>query len=55
MTQKCLYTYKGHTQKVTYLVKNKLKDTFLSTSDDSTIRIWKMKSFPESDGIYYIT
>lgn len=49
MSNKCLYTYKGHTKRVTHLVKNKSKDKFLSASDDSTIRIWKMKSFSESD------
>lgn len=38
------------------MVKNKSKDRFLSTSDDSTIRIWKIKSFPLSDGgINYIS
>lgn len=35
------------------MVKNKLKNYFLSTSDDSTIRIWNMNSFPESESIYY--
>jgi len=47
MSHRCLYTYYGHTKRVTHLIKNKLKDQFLSTSDDATIRIWKMKSFPE--------
>lgn len=54
MSNKCMYTYNGHTNRVTYLTKNKSKDQFLSTSDDTTIRIWKMKSFPESSsGIYF--
>ncbi|CAH1736793.1 unnamed protein product [Aphis gossypii] len=47
ISDRCLYTYNGHTKRVTHLVKNKLKNLFLSTSDDSTIRIWKMNSFPE--------
>ncbi|XP_060875475.1 apoptotic protease-activating factor 1-like [Metopolophium dirhodum] len=49
ISDKCLYTYNGHTKVVTHLVKNKLKNLFLSTSDDSTIRIWNMNSFPESE------
>lgn len=53
MSHKCVYTYHGHTDKVTYLVKNKLKTRFLSTSHDSTIRIWNLNSFSEFDGIYY--
>jgi len=51
MSQKCLYTYDGHTGKVIHLVKNKLKNRFLSTSYDSTIRIWNMHNFSEFDGI----
>jgi len=53
ISDKCLYIYNGHTKIVTHLVKNKLKNYFLSTSDDSTIRIWNMNSFPESESIYY--
>jgi len=53
ISDKCLHTYNGHTKTVNHLVKNKLKDLFLSTSDDSTIRIWNMNSFPESESIYY--
>lgn len=53
MFHKCLYTYHGHTDKVTYLVKNKFKTRFLSTSYDSTIRIWNLNSSSEFDGIYY--
>jgi len=49
---RCLYTYNGHTKRVTHLAKNKLKNLFLSTSDDSTIRIWNMNSFPESESIH---
>lgn len=52
MSNKCLYTYNGHTKKVTHLTKNKFKNIFLSTSDDSTIRIWNMHNFTESDGTY---
>lgn len=59
ISDKCLYTYNGHTEIVTHMVKNKSKNLFLSTSDDSTIRIWNMNSFPESESIYifyfYIT
>lgn len=50
MSNKCLHTYNGHTARITHLVKNKFKNIFLSTSDDSTIRIWNMNSFPESNG-----
>uniref|UniRef100_A0A2H8TPT9 Apoptotic protease-activating factor 1 n=1 Tax=Melanaphis sacchari TaxID=742174 RepID=A0A2H8TPT9_9HEMI len=49
ISDRCLYTYNGHTKRVTHLVKNNLKSLFLSTSDDSTIRIWNMNSFPESE------
>lgn len=49
ISDKCLYTYNGHTEIVTHMVKNKSKNLFLSTSDDSTIRIWNMNSFPESE------
>ncbi|XP_026822292.1 apoptotic protease-activating factor 1-like [Rhopalosiphum maidis] len=49
ISDRCLYTYNGHTKRVTHLAKNKLKNLFLSTSDDSTIRIWNMNSFPESE------
>lgn len=53
MSDKCLYTYSGHTKRVTHLAKNKSKHLFLSTSDDSTIRIWNMKSFSEYESKYY--
>lgn len=53
MSHKCLYTYNGHTDRVTHLVKNKQRNRFLSTSDDSTIRIWNINSFPGSDSIIY--
>jgi len=53
ISDKCLHTYNGHTKTVTHLVKNKLKNLFLSTSDDSTIRIWNMNSFPESESILF--
>lgn len=53
ISDKCLYTYNGHTKAVTHMVKNKLKNLFLSTSDDSTIRIWNMNSFPETESKYY--
>jgi len=53
ISDRCLYTYNGHTKRVTHLVKNKSKNLFLSTSDDSTIRIWEMNSFPEFESIHY--
>lgn len=45
-----MYIYDGHTAKVTYLVKNKSGNQFLSTSADSTIRIWNLTNFSEFGG-----
>ncbi|XP_050540508.1 apoptotic protease-activating factor 1-like isoform X2 [Daktulosphaira vitifoliae] len=51
ITNQLLYTYYGHTQKVTNLVKNKLKDRLLSSSDDLTIKVWNIVDFPLENSI----
>ncbi|VVC32819.1 Hypothetical protein CINCED_3A002930 [Cinara cedri] len=54
MSHKCLHTFNGHSKKVTHLVTNKLKNQFLSTSDDSTICIWNMynsNEFSDSESL----
>lgn len=40
-----MYTYDGHSKKITTLVKNKLKDKLLSSSDDLSIKVWNIVDF----------
>jgi len=36
--------FKGHTDTITNLVLNPIDDTFLTTSNDNTMRIWNINS-----------
>jgi len=44
--------FKGHTDSITNLVLNPKNDTFLTTSNDNTMRIWNINS--KNQGIFFI-